>query len=54
MRASLDEVGQAPIVHVVRGNQTYSACEPDARIRPGDKLIVIRSSAGRPEDSAAR
>jgi voltage-gated potassium channel len=48
------EVGQAPIVRVVRGNQTYGAGEPQARIEPGDKLIVIRSNAGRPGDSTAQ
>jgi voltage-gated potassium channel len=38
------EVGQSPIVRVVRGKQTYSFWEPAARIQAGDKLIVIRSN----------
>ncbi|MGH8187855.1 MAG: potassium channel family protein, partial [Steroidobacteraceae bacterium] len=47
------DVGQSPIVRVVRGNQAYGFWESTVRIQPGDKLIVIRSGSGRAATSAA-
>lgn len=38
------EMGESLILRVVRGAQAFSFWEPEARIREGDKLVVIRQA----------
>jgi hypothetical protein len=46
------DLGQSMIVRVIRGAQTYSFWEQQAKIQAGDKLIVLNSRAATPDETA--